>query len=145
MLILTQIIALFCCGTFFGAALYISLAQHPAAIEAGVAVGGRFFSPMYKRAAPMQIGLALAGFITGLLAWYSNGDYLWLVGAVSLVSVIPITLVFIKPINDVLLNPENDPESEDTEKLLLQWGPRHWMRTVVSGTAFLFYLCAAVA
>ena len=38
-----QVIALFCCGSFFGAALYIALAQHPATLEAGVSVGGRFF------------------------------------------------------------------------------------------------------
>lgn len=38
-----ELIALFSCGTFFGAAIYISIAQHPATLEAGVAVGGRFF------------------------------------------------------------------------------------------------------
>lgn len=140
-----EIIALFCCGTFFGAAVYISLAQHPAAIEAGVTVGGRFFPPMYKRAAPMQIVLALIGFAAGVLAWYYSGGYLWLVGGLFLISVVPITLVFIKPINDVLLNPENDPESRDTQQLLVKWGPKHWNRTVVSGIAFLLYLFAAVA
>ena len=140
-----QIIALFCCGTFFGAAVYISLAQHPAALEAGVMVGGRFFPPMYNRAAPMQIILALIGFAAGVLAWYYSNSYLWLVGGLFLISVVPITLIFIKPINDVLLKPENDPESEVTQQLLLKWGPKHWIRTVVSGIAFLLYLYAAVA
>lgn len=140
-----QIIALFCCGTFFGAAVYISLAQHPATLEAGVTVGGRFFPPMYNRAAPMQIVLALVGFVAGGLAWYNSENFWWLVGGVFLISVVPITLVFIKPINDVLLKPDNDPESEDTQKLLLKWGPKHWIRTVVSGIAFLLYLYAAVA
>lgn len=140
-----QIIALFCCGTFFGAALYISLAQHPAALEAGVAVGGRFFPPMYKRAAPMQIVSAVIGFIAGILAWYYESESFWLVGAILLISVVPITLIFIKPINDVLLSPENDPESENTHALLLKWGLKHWIRTIVSGIAFLLYLYAAVA
>ena len=85
-----QIIALFCCGTFFGAAVYISLVQHPAALEYGVSVGGQFFPPMYKRAAPMQIFLALTGFITGILAWYFSGDYLWFIGGLFLISVVPI-------------------------------------------------------
>ena len=140
-----QIIALFCCGTFFGAAIYISLAQHPAALEAGVTVGGRFFPPMYNRAAPMQIVLALIGFFAGILAWYYSSNYFWLVGALFLISVVPITLFIIKPINDVLLNPNNDPESEATQQLLLKWGPKHWIRTIVSGIAFLLYLYAAIA
>jgi len=140
-----QIIALFCCGTFFGAAVYISLVQHPAALEYGVSVGGQFFPPMYKRAAPMQIFLALTGFITGILAWYFSGDYLWFIGGLFLISVVPITLILIKPVNDALLNPKNDLESESTQQLLLRWGSKHWIRTVVSGVAFLLYLSAAVA
>ena len=67
-----EISALFACGTFYGAALYISLAQHPAALEAGIAVGGRFFPPMYKRAAPLQIAMALAGFLAGLVVLVSK-------------------------------------------------------------------------
>lgn len=140
-----QIIALFLCGTFFGAAVYISLVQHPAALEAGASVGGKFFPPMYKRAAPMQIVLALGGFIAGTSAWYITGGYLWLVGGLFLISVVPITLLFIKPINDVLLSTENNPESDNTHQLLLAWGPRHWIRTVASGLAFLLYLHAALA
>ncbi|MDA7722943.1 DUF1772 domain-containing protein [Pseudomonadales bacterium] len=87
-----EVIALFSSGTFFGAALYISLAQHPAALEADTSIGGRFFPPMYKRAAPLQIALAVAGTIAGLVAWYLSGSMLWLIGALLLASVIPITL-----------------------------------------------------
>lgn len=108
-------------------------------------VGGRFFPPMYKRAAPMQITSALIGFVAGVLAWYYSNDYLWLVGGLLLISVVPITLIFIKPINDVLLNPENDPESKDTQQLLTKWGSKHWIRTVVSGGAFLLYLYATAS
>ena len=140
-----QIIALFCCGTFFGAALYISLVQHPAALEAGVRVGARFFPPMYKRAAPMQIVLALIGFISGVLTWYLGSSVIWLIGAGLLILVVPITLILIKPINDVLLSPDNDPESDNTQTLLLNWGPLHWIRTIVSGLSFFFYLYAVVA
>jgi len=142
---IAQIIALFCCGTFFGAALYISLAQHPATLEAGVSVGGRFFPPMYKRAAPLQIVLALVGFIAGIAAWLDGMNSVWLIGALLLISVVPITLMLIKPINDLLLKPDNDPESENTQDLLLRWGPKHGLRTIVSGVAFLLYLFAAIA
>ena len=138
-------IALFTCGAFFGAAVYISLVQHPAAIDAGVAVGGRFFPPMYNRAAPVQILLAVTGFLSGIAAWFSTDNILWIIGALLLISVVPITLIIIKPINDILLSPDNDPESEETRQLLLRWGPKHWIRSVVSGLSFLVYIYAAVA
>ena len=139
-----QVVALFACGTFFGAALYISLAQYPAALEAGVAVGGRFFPPTYKRAAPLQIVLALVGFLAGIVVWYQSSDNLWLLGALLLISVVPITLVLIKLVNDILLAPGNDPDSTETGKLLECWGPKHWHRTVASGVSFPVYLVAVV-
>ncbi len=136
--------ATFCAGVFFGAAIYISIAQHPAALEAGAGVGGRFFPPMYRRAAPMQILLAVLGTIAGLVVWGMGNGLLWLVGALFLVSVIPITLIVIKPVNDVLLNPGHDPDAADTEALLERWGLRHWSRSIVSGIAFVLFLLAHV-
>jgi hypothetical protein len=44
--------ALICCSLFFGAALYISMAQHPASMKAGIDVAAAFFTPMYAHAAP---------------------------------------------------------------------------------------------
>lgn len=139
-----ELVGIFCCGTFFGAAVYISIAQHPAALKAGVSVGGRFFPPMYNLAAPMQIALAVIGFLAGLVVWYASSDILWLIGSLLLISVIPITLIIIKPVNDILLNPDNDPDSPETEALLKRWGPKHWLRTIVSGAAFILYLIAAL-
>jgi len=138
-MMILELIALFSCGTFFGAAVYISLAQHPATLESGVAVGGRFFPPMYKRAAPMQVILAVAGVMAGIVLGYLNSELLWYVGALLLFSVIPITLIVIKPINDILLSPENDPDSAETQALLKRWGPKHWWRSLTSGFAFVVY------
>lgn len=141
---LLELIAIIGSGTFFGAALYISLAQHPATLECGVSIGGRFFPPMYHRAAPMQITLAASGFLAGMVLWYLDSNYLWLAGALLLISVIPITLIIIKPVNDILLSPDNDPDTPETEELLNRWGPRHWLRTVVSGVSFIVYLVAGL-
>lgn len=139
-----QLLALFSSATFFGAALYISLVQHPAALEAGGSVGGRFFPPMYKRAARMQIVLALAGSVSGFALWLYGIGFLWLIGAFFLFSVFPVTLILIKPVNDKLLSSENDPDSVETKALLRCWGPLHWIRTVASGTAFVIYLIAGI-
>ena len=137
-----ELIATFCAGVFFGAAVYISIVQHPAVMEAGPGVGGRFFPPMYRRAAPMQIGLAVVGTLSGFAAFGVGGNVLWAVGSFFLVSVIPITLVMIKPVNDVLLDENRDRDASDTEKLLHQWGLKHWWRSVVSGIAFILFLLA---
>ena len=139
-MLIFEIIALFSCGTFFGAAIYISVAQHPTMLEAGVAVGGRFFPPMYQRAAIMQIACAVLGFVAGMFAWYQQSEVLWLLGALLLISVVPITLILIKPVNAILLAPDSDPDAPETEALLQRWGPKHWLRTIVSGLSFLTYL-----
>lgn len=141
-MLFANLLATFCSGTFFGAAVYISIAQHPAAMEAGAGVGGRFFPPMYRRAAPMQILLAVVGSLAGILAWVFGGPLPWLFGALLLASVIPITLFAIKPINDVLLDPLHDADASDTEDLLRRWGPKHWLRSIVSGVSFILFLIA---
>ena len=142
MILTLESIATFCAGAFFGAAVYISIAQHPAVMEAGPGVGGRFFPPMYRRAAPMQIILAVGGTLSGLTAFGVGGNILWAIGSLVLVSVIPITLVVIKPINDVLLDKSRDPDASDTAGLLRQWGFKHWWRSVMSGIAFILFLLA---
>ena len=137
-----QAVATFLAGTFFGAALYINLAQHPATVKLGGAFAKDFFPPMYHAASTMQIVLAVGGTLLGLVEWYLTDQTLWLVGALLLVSVIPITLVFIKPINDQLLEPNNDLGPDQVLALLKQWNPRHWVRSIVSGLAFAIYLVA---
>jgi hypothetical protein len=65
----TKLLATFCCGVFFGAALYISLVQHPAALETGNDFAARFFSPMYEGAAVLQASLASVGCAAAFAAW----------------------------------------------------------------------------
>jgi hypothetical protein len=132
--------ATFACGVFFGAALYISVAQHPATLEAGTAFALRFFAPMYRRAAALQIAAALVGTSAGVLAWFRDGGFAWLAGALLLFAVIPFTLIWIKPVNDPLMDRGRDPGAHDTETLLRRWAPLHGVRTALSGVAFLLFL-----
>ena len=119
---MSQLVAVFCTGVFFGVALYISLVQQPAALEAGVAVAGRFFAPMYRRAARMQVPLAILGTLSGSWAWWAGGGRLWLVGALLLFAVVPFALVVIMPVNDQLLAADRGPAAPDTEVLLAAGG-----------------------
>ena len=103
-MILTEFLALFLCGTFFGAAVYISIAQHPATMKTGIPFATAFFPPMYSLAAPMQIVAAVGGTLAGVAQWLLGGTLHWIVGALLLLFVIPYTLLVLKPINDQLLD-----------------------------------------
>ena len=139
-----EIIALFLCGTFFGAAVYISIAQHPATMKSGISFATDFFPQMYNLAAPFQITLALGGTLAGLIQWYLTGDSLWGIGAALLAFVIPFTLVVLKPINDQLLDSNADLSASQVEALLNQWAPRHRVRSIASGLSFIVYLWISV-
>ena len=97
---------------------------------------------MYTKASTLQIFLALIGTILGIVAWLFSQQILWLVGALFLVSVVPITIFIIKPINDQLLHPTHELKSEEVMKLLEQWNPKHWIRSIVSFISFVCYLVA---
>jgi hypothetical protein len=137
---MAEFISVFCTGVFFGAALYISIAQHPATLDAGVQFAGRFFPPMYRRAATLQVALAVLGTLASLWSWWQGAGLLWLASAVLLFAVIPFTVLVIMPVNHRLLAPGRNPEAPDTEALLRRWGPLHTVRTVLSGLAFLLAL-----
>lgn len=143
MLEITKLVATLCCGAFFGAALYVSLVQHPAMLETGNDFAMRFFPPMYGRAAIVQAGLAVAGCIAGVLAWLRSAGRWWLVAAVLLGSVVPFTLIVIRPVNDALLL-GGDISAIEVDALLVRWGYLHWARTVASGLAFVTCLVAIV-
>jgi hypothetical protein len=123
---------------FFGAALYISVVQHPAALETGNDFAARFFRPMYRRAAVLQASLALVGCASSIAAWLGGAGELWLIAAVLIGSVVPFTLIVIKPVNDALL--EKREVTSGAGGLLLRWGYLHWARSVASGLAFLLCL-----
>jgi len=143
MLEAVKLLATLCCGVFFGAALYISLVQHPAALETGNEFAARFFPPMYGRAAAMQASLAVVGCAAAIAAWLRGAGRWWLAAAVLLGSVVPFTLVVMKPVNDALLQ-GGDVSTVELDALLIRWGYLHWARTVASGLAFVTCLVAIV-
>ncbi|MGH7769516.1 MAG: DUF1772 domain-containing protein [Candidatus Binatia bacterium] len=137
-----QVLAIFCCGVFFGAAAYISLVQHPAALETGGAFAVRFFPPMYARASVMQASLAIMGTIAMLCAYRFGAGRAWLYGAALMASVIPFTFLFIDPVNQELKT--IDPSADRAVELLIRWGRLHLARTVASGLSFVMCLVGIV-
>ena len=133
-----QVIATLCCAVFFGAAAYISLVQHPAALETGSEFAVHFFAPMYRRASTMQASLAILGAIASITAYLLGAGRAWLLSAVLIASVVPYTLLVIEPVNEQIKLLDSSAERAVT--LLTRWGRLHWLRTVASGAAFLICL-----
>lgn len=137
---LAGLIATLSSGLFAGAALYINLVEHPARMQTGIRPALTEFAPSYHRATITQVSLAVAGFLSGLVAWRSGSDVRWLIGGVVLVAVIPFTALVILPTNKRLLDPGTANDLELAEKLLIRWGRLHAVRSVLSLASLLMFL-----
>jgi uncharacterized membrane protein len=133
---LFEIIATLCAGLFAGAAIYITLVEHPARLECGTELAVTEFGPSYRRATLMQASLAALGLVAAIVAWGQGRGLLALVGGLLLGAVIPFTLLVILPTNTRLLDPGLDRRSADAAALLERWGRLHAVRSVLSGLAF---------
>lgn len=140
MMDMLQFITILSSALFTGAAIYINVAEHPARMECGTELAATVFGPSYKRAATMQVSLALVATGTGLLSWWMDGRILWLVGTMVLFAVIPFTLIAIMPTNRQLLNPGLDRTSETTRLLLRRWGMLHAVRSALSLVASCIFV-----
>jgi uncharacterized membrane protein len=138
----SELIAIWAAGLFSGAALYISLVEHPARIECGTLLAATEFGPSYKRAAVMQAALAVVGTLAGVAAGLALGSPAWLTGSLLLFCVVPFTLIAIFPTNHRLLDPTLDRSSPEAHRLLTRWGRLHEVRTVLSLGAFIVFVLA---
>jgi anthrone oxygenase-like protein len=137
-------LAILACSLFAGAAVYITLVEHPARLSCGTEIAARQWAPSYKRATVMQVSLAVLATLAGVTAWLSGGGAAWLGGAVVIASVIPFTLVVILPTNNRLLEPGRDLGSVETRQLLEAWGRLHAVRSLLSVVATIVFLYALV-
>lgn len=137
---IAEFVAVLACGLFAGAAVYISLVEHPARMECGVEIAAAEFAPSYRRATIMQATLAAVGLLSSIGAWLAGGTYWWLVGGILIGSVIPFALIVILPTSKRLLSPTLDRHSPQTERLLARWAALHAVRSVLSELALLLFL-----
>lgn len=137
-------IAIVASGLFAGAAIYISLVEHPARLSCGTSLAVREFAPSYKRAAILQASLAVIGCTAGGIAGWQQSDATIVVAAIMFGLVVPFTLVVIAPTNHRLLDPGLDSSSGEAATLLQRWGRLHAVRSVLSAVAFLLLLVRAV-
>jgi uncharacterized membrane protein len=139
MLGLAQVVAVLASTLFAGAALYVSLVEHPARLSCGTELAATEFGPSYKRATVMQVALAVLSAGAGVIRGFLGGGAIWFVGAAAIFASIPFTLLFMLPVNNRILEPTRDKTSAETRILLERWGRMHAVRTIVSlGASVLF-------
>lgn len=134
--------AVLACTLFTGAAVYISLVEHPARLSCGTEIAARQWAPSYKRATVMQVSFAVLATLAGIARWLDGGGALWLWGSLCIFSVIPFTMLVILPTNNKLLEPRRDQGSVETRALLETWGRLHGVRSVLSLIASLLFVWA---
>lgn len=135
-------VALLLCALFTGAAIYISLVEHPARLSCGTEIAARQWALSYRRATPLQATLAIAAAVTGIVTWFHGEGILWLWGGLLILAVVPFTLLVIRPTNNLLLTPGRDLTSAETHELLERWGRLHAVRSALGLAASLLFVCA---
>ena len=138
-----EIVAFICTGLFAGAALYISLVEHPARLSLTTGIALAEFRPSYRRAAVMQSSLAVLGAVSAIGAYFLGRGIYPLVAGIVLALVIPFTLVVVMPTNAKLLDETRTSGTPETDVLLKKWGRLHNVRTIASMLA-LFILAADI-
>jgi hypothetical protein len=138
-------LALVIAALFTGAALYVSVAEHPARMNLDDRPLLVEWKPAYKRGFALQAPLALAGFLLGLLAWWQTNDWRWILGAFILVANWPYTLIVIMPTNTQLMNMSASDPGLETRRLMEKWGSLHAVRTALGFAATAVFLWAAVS
>jgi uncharacterized membrane protein len=133
-------VATLAAGLFGGAALYVSLVEHPARLSCGASAAIHEFRPSYRRGTFLQAPLAIVGALAALGRWATDGSSVWLLGGLALGALVPFTLVVILPTNKRLLSDALEPASAEAQALLARWSRLHAVRTVVSLGVFAAFV-----
>jgi hypothetical protein len=127
---------------FAGAALYISLVEHPARLMLPDGPLLAQWQPSYRRALPIQSGLAVAGGAAGLIVCYLSADWRWFAGSILLLANWPFTLLVIMPVNKPLMAMQEGESGTASRAMLVQWGKLHNVRSALGAAAALIFAWA---
>lgn len=135
-----QLIALVTATLFTGAALYITLVEHPARMGLNDAPLLAQWQPSYKRALPIQSGLAIAAGLAGVVAWYLSRDWQWLAGSALILANWPFTLWVIMPVNKPLMAMQERDAGAESRAMLVRWGGLHNVRSALGAASTVLFL-----
>ena len=110
-------------GLFAGAALYVTLVEHPARTGCGPMLAVAQFRKSYPRGAALQAPLAIVGCLSAAGAWLAGAGAGWLLASLLLGVLVPFTLVVIRPTNRRLLDPALEPDTPEAVRAATPLGP----------------------
>ncbi|MBB5537574.1 DUF1772 domain-containing protein [Rhizobium giardinii] len=137
------LLALLTASIFFGAAIYINVAEQPARLGLDDRAALAQWGPAYRRGFEMQASLALISGLLGAAAWWQTGNPLWGVGAAIIILNWPYTMLVIMPVNRRLEATRPEEAGDETRDLLLRWGKLHAGRSALGAIAAAIFLLAA--
>jgi hypothetical protein len=101
---LVDVALLLATGLCAGAAVYVSLVEHPARVAGGTALVGAEFRPSSRRGAVMRASLAALAAVAGIVDWARGHGALPLPAGLVMVFLIAFTLGVILPTNKRLMD-----------------------------------------
>ena len=138
------LLALSSAAIFFGAALYINVAEQPARLQLDDRAALMQWGPAYHRGLAMQASLAVISGLLGIAAWWLGSDALWMLGAAFMLANWPYTTLVIMPVNRRLEAAMADDANSEARASLVRWGQLHAWRSVFGGIATAAYFFALV-
>lgn len=139
---LSGYLALAFASTATGAALYISVAEHPARLRLDNANLLAEWKGAYKRGIVVLGVLWLLSGLAGLIAAWLLPSWYWYLGTALILANIPLTRFAIFPISAVLAKMPVSQVGDDARVLIVKWGHLHSVRALLTGAAGYFFLLA---
>ena len=139
------LLALVLATLFTGAALYITLVEHPVRFGLGDGPALAQWQPSYERALPIQAGLVIVAGLCGIVAWFQLRDWQFLAASVIMLANWPYTLLAIFPTTKKLQAIAPQDAGPGTRALLGTWGRLHAGRSALGGVAVLLFFWGLAA
>lgn len=136
-------LALVATALFAGAALHVSLSEHPARLSLDNASMIVQWKRSFSRAQKMAAPLAILGLLLGLYALWQAPRVSWAVGVILIGANIPFTLIVIRPVNNSLLAVDPASANVKSRSLIERWGRLHMVRTGLGLVAVVAMIIAS--